>query len=201
MTRISKKSLDCNLKKCSNCRSYRPLKGGTGFNGRKSCASCLQKWRTYYFKNRKKCCDYRKVYYRLNPEKEKRNTLAWRAKNPELVKIYNRNCYLNTEKPNPNFRIQNSVRSRVWLVLCGKSKSLSIAKLMGGVEEYRKRVESTWRPGWGWGNFGIVWQIDHIKPLCRFDLENPEEFKKAFHWSNVQALSVHDNLSKGGKEI
>ena len=41
--------------------------------------------------------------------------------------------------------------------------------------------------------------IDHIRPLCTFDLENPEEVKKAFAPENHQWLTVHDNLSKGGK--
>jgi hypothetical protein len=41
--------------------------------------------------------------------------------------------------------------------------------------------------------------IDHIKPLCSFDLEDPEEIKQAFSPDNHQWLEVKRNLSKGKK--
>jgi len=43
------------------------------------------------------------------------------------------------------------------------------------------------------------YHIDHIKPLCSFNFENPEEIKKAFAPGNHQWLTVHENLSKGGR--
>lgn len=44
------------------------------------------------------------------------------------------------------------------------------------------------------------YHIDHIKPLYSFNLENPEEVKKAFAPENHQWLSASDNLSKGKKQ-
>ncbi len=43
------------------------------------------------------------------------------------------------------------------------------------------------------------YHIDHIKPLCSFNLENPEEIKKAFAPENHQWLTIQENLSKGGR--
>lgn len=45
----------------------------------------------------------------------------------------------------------------------------------------------------------IEYHIDHIRPLCSFDLEDPEEIKKAFAPENHQWLLAFDNISKGGK--
>ncbi len=43
--------------------------------------------------------------------------------------------------------------------------------------------------------------IDHIKPLCSFDLTNPSEVKKAFSPENHQWLLAEDNLKKGVKSM
>jgi len=40
------------------------------------------------------------------------------------------------------------------------------------------------------------WEIDHIMPVSSFDLTDPEEVKKCFHWSNLQPLKWQDNAAK-----
>jgi hypothetical protein len=42
-------------------------------------------------------------------------------------------------------------------------------------------------------------EIDHILPLCSFDLTNVEEIKKAFSPSNLQWLTREENRRKSGK--
>ena len=39
----------------------------------------------------------------------------------------------------------------------------------------------------------------HIKPLCAFDLTDPEQQAVAFHYSNLQPLWALDNMRKGGR--
>lgn len=41
------------------------------------------------------------------------------------------------------------------------------------------------------------YHIDHIKPICLFDLTNSEEIKKAFAPENHQWLTIEENLKKG----
>ena len=42
--------------------------------------------------------------------------------------------------------------------------------------------------------------IDHIKPLCSFDLTNLEEVKKAFAPENHRWLLAKDNLAKSSED-
>lgn len=44
-------------------------------------------------------------------------------------------------------------------------------------------------------------EIDHKIPLHTFNLNNPEEVKKAFSSDNLQWLTMEENRSKGGKII
>jgi len=44
------------------------------------------------------------------------------------------------------------------------------------------------------------YHIDHIKPLCLFDLTDPEEVKKAFAPENHQWLLKEENLKKASKD-
>ncbi len=46
-----------------------------------------------------------------------------------------------------------------------------------------------------------LYHIDHIRPLCSFNLEDLEQIKQAFAPGNHQWLLAFDNMSKGGKWI
>lgn len=53
-----------------------------------------------------------------------------------------------------------------------------------------------------WENHGSgkdKWNIDHIQPCASFNLANPEEQKRCFHYSNQQPLWQRDNLLKSDK--
>ena len=46
-----------------------------------------------------------------------------------------------------------------------------------------------------WSNIGI----DHVKPICMFDVSKDEELREAFCWENTQPLLTKDHQYKGTK--
>jgi hypothetical protein len=61
-------------------------------------------------------------------------------------------------------------------------------------------LESKFTEGMTWENYG-KWHIDHIRPCASFNLEDREEQKRCFHWTNLQPLWAQYNIRKGAKFV
>jgi hypothetical protein len=64
--------------------------------------------------------------------------------------------------------------------------------------EFLKHITNLFEPDMTLDNYG-QWHIDHKTPLSWFDLNNPEEVKKACHYTNLQPKWARDNLKKSNK--
>ena len=54
-------------------------------------------------------------------------------------------------------------------------------------------MEFQFTPEMNWGNI----EIDHVKPICLFDVSDDEQLKEAFSWKNTQPLIKKDHQLKG----
>lgn len=104
-------------------------------------------------------------------------------------------------KTDINFRLADILRSRLKNVLKGRVKKGSAVSDLGcSIEELKKHLESRFTEGMTWENYGKGgWEIDHIIPLSKVDLQDLEELKKVCHYSNLQPLWAGDNRSKGNR--
>ena len=96
------------------------------------------------------------------------------------------------------YRLRRRISGRVRMAVSKCYRSGSAIGLLGcSVEELRNHLESLFLPGMSWKNYGqFGWHIDHVRPVCTFDLTNPEQQKQCFHYTNLQPLWWSDNLSK-----
>jgi hypothetical protein len=104
-------------------------------------------------------------------------------------------------KTDPEFKILQTLRCRLYHALINQKvdKLYKTKQLTGCNLPFLKGyLEAKFTEGMTWENHG-KWHIDHIKPCCSFDLNNDEEQKKCFYYTNLQPLWAKDNLSKGGK--
>ena len=72
---------------------------------------------------------------------------------------------------------------------------------MRNIKELKKYIESKFSPGMNWDNYGKKdgWNIDHIIPCAYYDLNNFEQQKQCFHYTNLQPLWAEDNIRKKNK--
>ena len=135
--------------------------------------------------------EYHKKYYIKNRIKR----LEKCRQNRSQTRIYER----ERRKNNPNFRIAQNLRRRINIALKGINKNKPSFELLGcNLEQLWIHLEKSFKPGMNRKNQGL-WHIDHIRPCVSFDLTKPEEQAKCFHYTNLQALWAHENISKGAK--
>jgi hypothetical protein len=157
---------------------------------------CREMNKAWYANNK----EHKKLYdiqYRLKTE-EKRKKLQklYRINNSEKIKVYLRNRY----KLDKTYKLKEVYRHRILKVIKGVNKSKPTLKLLGcSVEELWNYLESKFKPGMKKENHGKIWHIDHIMPIASFDLTNPKQQAKCFHYTNLQPLWARENLSKGAK--
>ena len=152
----------------------------------------------YYNNNREKINERVRKYYYKNREKKLLRNKIYRTNNKEKVKAHD----IWRSKNNINRKLSLLLRRRTLLALKDNSKSKNTMSLLGieNIEFLWKHLESTFKPGMTRENHGL-WHIDHIRPCSSFDLSKPEEQVKCFHYTNLQALWAHENLSKGAKFV
>lgn len=129
-------------------------------------------------------------------QKEWRETsVAWKEYQPrkrELAAKY--------EKSNPGLKLCKRVRHRLWDAIKGNSP-ISIWDTIGcSTEELREHIEKLFQPNMTWDNYGELWVIDHIEPLCSFDLSDEEQIKKANNFMNLRPLLKSENAAKSSED-
>ena len=140
-----------------------------------------------------------KTYRENNKEHRKDARKQWQDSNPG----YLRNYIKNRMKTDISFKISRALRSRLFAALKNNCKTGSAVRDLGcSIEELKLYLESKWQSGMTWDNYKYTgWHIDHVVPLCAFDLTDKEQLLKACHYTNLQSLWASENLKKSGTYV
>ena len=180
------------VKKCGRCKLiclnsnlYKNENMSDGLHPR-----CKFRAKKYYNENR----DEVKQYYLDNRDRIKK----YQLKNHDQNNTRMNECVKNRMKTDVDFRLIRDRRRRIHHALNGKSKSSSTREFLGIYNEtYKKWMEFQMTPERKWD----IIEIDHVKPICMFDVSKEEEIKETFCWKNTQPLFKHDHQKKGIKFI
>ena len=164
------------IMRCSKCK-LDCLKSNFQKNTKTSDGShpqCKISRKKYYNENLVKI----KKYYSDNRDGKKEYYL----KNRDKISIRHNEYIENRLKTDINFRLIHSTRRRMHHVLNGKSKSSSTKDISGiDIDLHRKWIEGQLTPEMNWTNI----ELDHVKPICMFDISDNEQLKEAFNWRNI----------------
>jgi hypothetical protein len=140
---------------------------------------------------------------------EKRNLCgahyqAWRIRQPKKICIYgecNNNafkhklCFSHWKILDPDQAFLRGLRVRITNSINRRYKKNDKAEILLGttIDGVRKHLESLFKPGMSWSNFG-VWHIDHTCPCSQAQSE--EELIKLQHYSNLRPIWKSENFAK-----
>jgi len=105
---------------------------------------------------------------------------------------------------NPTELVGRTLRSNLRVNLALKfndKKNTCFASLTGySYGDARKHLEKQFTPNMSWGNYGKVWQVDHVVPLKMF--KTKEQFiKRGWALKNLQPLESELNLAKQDRYV
>ena len=176
------------------------------------CKTCNEEKHHSLFANHGKQKPYECKTCRNKRDFDKRNLDrdAYNKKQREIYQIQkdkiNAAKRINLQKrrdEDAQYRVKMALHIRLYQAVKHQKgvKSSKTLELLGcTVEDLRVFLEAEFVDGMTWENYG-EWHIDHIRPCASFNLEDQEDQKICFHWTNLQPLWAKDNLKKGGKYV
>jgi len=186
-------------KRCDKCNIIKPIEKYRKYTTRdnsfsKTCKKCLNEVDKLRKKNlrKKRQETFMVKCERCNVEK----ALKEFAK---LKKFYKKkicfNCYpmfltekktewcRNERKSNINYRLKKSLAARLRAVLVKNNTTMNYVGC--NIQYLREWFEYNFTSDMNWDNYGSYWSIDHIIPVCKFDLTDETQKLRCWNWSNM----------------
>jgi hypothetical protein len=138
-----------------------------------------------------------KQYY-IEYNKSRDKELIKQYNQTQIQKGYKKEWSKNQYKTNIQFKLSQLLRIRLIDALKGKiNKFESTLELLGcSIEELKLYLEQQFKPEMAWENHGEIWEVDHIKACANFDLTDPTQQQKCFHYTNIQPLFKTTKIAK-----
>ncbi len=158
----------------------------------------------YYLKNQDKLLTRQRKYHEVNKDilnqKQKPRSRKHYLNNKKQHIQYQNEYIRNRMKTDLNFRLRillgNRMTSALWKYKAKKIES-SVKILGCPLKECVEYLEKQFKPEMNWANHGVIWEIDHIIACANFDLTDPEQQKKCFHYTNLQPLFKTTEIAEG----
>ena len=212
----------CSKKDCIFAGISQPLISFDKRNNRKNglqsaCKSCCKKQnKQWHQENKESTSIYYKKRYQKNRQQKLASQKIYAQNHKEEIKQYRQNhkkeAALNKRlrrETDIQFRLAENLRSRLNGAIKGSYRSGSaVEDLMMSIADFKVYLGQKFysNPDTGeimsWDNYGFYgWHIDHIIPLCAFDLTNREELLKACHFSNLRPMWAERNWSENDRGL
>ena len=201
-------SCEINEKICDKCEVNYPISSYRKYNETsigKTCKKCLNELDKIRKKNlRQKRSET--VFVKCEKCQEEKALKCFAKLKKFYKKKICRSCYPNflTEQKtkwcknehdaNINYRIKKSLAARLRAVIVKNDSTMNYIGC--NIQYLREWFEYNFTSEMNWDNYGSYWSIDHIIPVCKFELTDEDEKLKCCNWTNLMPVTVKYNSSK-----
>lgn len=194
------------IKICSKCKRELPINNFyQRSDGKKRhytvCKSC---WhihsRNYFLTHLSTVNEARRQWSKLNKDKIKEKDERYKLKYPDRNKELKKRQH-EINKNNIFLKINGNISTAIWRTIKGNKNGKHYETILGyKLQDLIKHLESKFKPGMAWGNYGR-WHIDHIIPISLWEFESYQdrEFKQCWALCNLQPLWARENIAKKNK--
>jgi hypothetical protein len=105
----------------------------------------------------------------------------------------------NESNTNMNYRLKKSLAARLRTVVVKNNSTMTYIGC--SIQYLREWFEYNFTQEMNWDNYGSFWSIDHIIPVCKFNLTDENEKFTCWNWSNLVPVSINNNSSKKDIDI
>lgn len=180
-------------------------------NEPKTCRKCgKEKTVGDFRKNRRECLDCEREFGRKYNKEHSDVREKWKSENKEHVveleaKWYQKNKPQIREKYRKRyaedelFKIQRILKRELLYRINKVTKSDDY--IGTSFERIVDWLEYNFTDEMNWDNHGTCWDIDHVIPINKWDLNKPDQFEMCFNWKNLSPLECQDNRCKKRQKI
>lgn len=203
--RLKHQCVDCYNKQ--RRQKWESVKTAAGEEYLSMLAAKAEKSREWRHRNRQKHLESRRKWAeRIHSDPELREEFLQKKRDQIKTEKY-KTRIKNKRKNDIHFRLSSQLRKRLLKALKGNAKRGSAIKDLGcSINFLKDYLESQFYdcPRTGakmtWENHGRTgWHIDHILEFKNVDLNDPEQFKKVVHYTNLRPLWYFENLARNRK--
>jgi hypothetical protein len=159
-----------------------------------------------------KACLERRNSDPVQMQKQRERSKKWRLANPDRVAVNHR--LWSSGNRDKVREIAKRARARpenkAKLNLRDRFKEIMKSVKNGGTQSFRQIVgcstshlqmhlQSKFKRGMTWENYGTHWHVDHVIPCAAFDHTKPEQVRQCWHFTNLRPLEAKANMAKGAK--
>jgi hypothetical protein len=165
-----------------------------------------EKRKQYHELNKEEINKRRREQYFSNLEKRQEileQNREYRKKNKNKLRDKDREKERRKLKTDPKFKVDLRMGSAIWgdLKFRKTSKKGKSWQMLAGYtkDDLMAHLQSKFKEGVTWDNYGSYWHIDHIVPKSWFKYTSAEdpEFRRCWSLENLQPLEAKLNIGKG----
>lgn len=190
-----------------NNRRYNERKPHIAKNYRNKNKEKMREYSKKYRNNNKDDLKINKSIYYTDHKKDilEKQRISYIKRKPK-IRLWSRNYVKRKRQNDIEFRLKEKLRNRIRHALGKAKKQSSVLTHIGcTISELKIYIESLFYPhpvtkeNMSWNNHGLgygKWQLDHIKELRFFNLQDLNDWKEALHYKNLQPLWYEDHIKK-----